>query len=471
MEKTITTLQRVPLSDLVPDGRNIFIVGIIIAKQEPRKFNDTKSGDTRRERAVWNFTLRDSPICYINVTCWGLKDEIFGINNKFHVGDVVTVLNPQITIRKLNDHGENYRPKVTSPYALTINENVESNIFNHEGNCHVYHQLLRLPTKPIAGAYTLADVHNQKQRIDGVDLVGIVRYVGKVRTINVRDGTERQVREVIILDQTSPSLRVSIWDPDLIIRAGTWKVCNTVLFITDVRCEWSDFARSVTATLTSSTVVTEDPITVETENLRKYIQENPIRVRAILDKVAQSMSNLSAIQNVMNVQQVLDKIDNIIKSPNTNREEQQFTALLYGVVTHLDLDGFSRVVSTRCPRCDTVIVNSIICTNNECPVGLGEEQDEPVTSFDLVLMLSDQTGSLPNCRLNGHTAEMVLKCTVQEFLAFSDEEKTILKWKLLMERCAVRILVTWTGFGNPIISVLGCELASPVEVANRLPHS
>lgn len=131
-----------------------------------------------------------------------------------------------------------------------------------------------------------------------------------------------------------------------------------------MRCEWSDFVRSVTATVTSSTVITEDPITIETENLRKYIQENPIRLRAILDQAAQSIPNcklknqemqqmsilfilVSAIQNVMNVQQVLDKIENIVKSPNTNLEDQQFTALLYAVVTQLDLDGLSRLVSTR----------------------------------------------------------------------------------------------------------------------------
>lgn len=66
------------------------------------------------------------------------------------------------------------------------------------------------------------------------------------------------------------------------------------------------------------------------------------------------------------------------------------------------------------PRCNTVVANSNVCTNDDCPVGSGEDQDQPVTSFDLILMLSDQTGSLPNCRLNGHTAEMILKCTVRK---------------------------------------------------------
>lgn len=56
---------------------------------------------------------------------------------------------------------------MTSPYSLIINEDAQTKISNYEENSHVYHQFLRLPTKPIAGAYTLADVHNQKQRIDG----------------------------------------------------------------------------------------------------------------------------------------------------------------------------------------------------------------------------------------------------------------------------------------------------------------
>lgn len=40
------------------------------------------------ERCVWNFTIRDSPPDYINVSYWGSPDYIENIAKHFHIGDV-----------------------------------------------------------------------------------------------------------------------------------------------------------------------------------------------------------------------------------------------------------------------------------------------------------------------------------------------------------------------------------------------
>lgn len=76
-------LKRYLLKELVPEASNAVIVGIIVAKQRPKKFS--KSGS---ERAVWNFTIRDSPYDYINATVWGACDNVFEMNDKFQIGDV-----------------------------------------------------------------------------------------------------------------------------------------------------------------------------------------------------------------------------------------------------------------------------------------------------------------------------------------------------------------------------------------------
>lgn len=75
------------------------------------------------------------------------------------------IINPIINVRNLNDHGEQYRPMVTSPYSLTLNE--KSSIIRHEGNISEYLQLLKLPTKPIAGFLPLRDIHNNGAAITG----------------------------------------------------------------------------------------------------------------------------------------------------------------------------------------------------------------------------------------------------------------------------------------------------------------
>ncbi|KAK5646523.1 hypothetical protein RI129_004987 [Pyrocoelia pectoralis] len=459
-----TGLQRVQLHALTPELTNALIVGIIIAKQEPRTFT-SKDNDTNTYRAVWNFTLRDSPLNYINVTCWGVQDVLGEFHKKFTIGDVVNVIAPQIEIRNIHVTGEQFRPMVTSPYTLTMNDVSFTRIMKHEGNWSRFSCLMNYVTKPIAGAVTIADIHNMKHRIDGVDIFGIVRSLGKVRIVTTASGF-RQVRDIMILDQTSSSLKISFWDPELIARAGTWKILHTVLFITDVRCEWSKFMAAMTANITSRSVITENPVGTETENLRKYIAK--VKPMALTNDTF-SVQDISSIQNVMNIQQVLDKANNIKSANNISFEEQQFTGLLYTVVTHLDLDGLNRLLVTKCSRCDTPLINNDTnsCSNDEC---IGFQHNETLTTFNLHLMLTDHTGSLVNCRLYGKTAETVLNCTVQQFLAMTDEEKSALKWKLLMERCAVRIHVMAFGFRGPIITILSCNLASPMEVANRLPH-
>lgn len=81
-------LRRLTLQQLNPDINNGLIIAIIIAKQRPRRFTDARSSEGR---AVWNFTLRDSPRDYINATFWGNGDLIVKLYNDFQVGDIGNV--------------------------------------------------------------------------------------------------------------------------------------------------------------------------------------------------------------------------------------------------------------------------------------------------------------------------------------------------------------------------------------------
>jgi hypothetical protein len=60
---------------------------------------------------------------------------------------------------------------------------------------------------------------------------------------------------------------------------------------------------------------------------------------------------------------------------------------------------------------------------------------------------------------------------VYEFMAMPLDMKTHLKWKLLLERCAVRILVLRSSSDrpHPLISLLSCIVADPSEAAACIP--
>lgn len=77
-------VQTVCLRNLHTRITNSLIVGVIIAKQRPRIFVKNNGNN----RAVWNFTLRDSIHDYINVTCWGSDEFVNYLSANFKVKDV-----------------------------------------------------------------------------------------------------------------------------------------------------------------------------------------------------------------------------------------------------------------------------------------------------------------------------------------------------------------------------------------------
>lgn len=51
----------------------------------------------------------------------------------------------------------------------------------------------------------------------------------------------------------------------------------------------------------------------------------------------------------------------------------------------------------------------------------------------------------------------------------TERQKELLKWKYLLERCKVKIIVMKRENSTPLISILTCELAELAEVAAMLP--
>ncbi|ENN77338.1 hypothetical protein YQE_06164, partial [Dendroctonus ponderosae] len=280
-----SALKRVELKDLDPNMSNVLIVGIIIAKQRPKVFESQRS-EPSAPRAVWNFTLRDSLQHYINVCYWGPSELIFNTNEKFSSGAVVQILNPNITIRKLDDRSEQYHPMVTSPYKLSLTE--KSAIIPHV-QTEFFLNLLNYPTKPTAVFVPIHDIHNRGGSIQFADVLGAIRGLSQIRSIHTRLNEVIQAREVEVFDHTSHCLRVTLWEPDLIERSNNWKARTTVIFLTDLRIEWSNYAHSYVAKSTGRTIVTESPRSKEAQMLLDYAQTAPIATFDIVEQLVTSM--------------------------------------------------------------------------------------------------------------------------------------------------------------------------------------
>lgn len=134
---------------------------------------------------------------------------------------LVDVLDARIDIRHMEDEGEKYRPAVTSPFNLTVSEK-KSYIIIHAGeNYGDYLKLLHYPTKSLAGCLTLADVQNNGSTFRGetVDLLVVVKCVKPPRKIHLKkDGVEKEISDLIIMDCTCSEMTVTLWEEELILR-------------------------------------------------------------------------------------------------------------------------------------------------------------------------------------------------------------------------------------------------------------
>lgn len=167
-----------------------------------------------------------------------------------------------------------------------------------------------------------------------------------------------------------------------------------------------------------------------------------------------------------------------------------FFGITYSFISKLDLDSsVSKVIRTRwcvssyfiwvlpllgslSPSCLSsrcryqVLEDTQTCTNQLC---LGRDQALSASvSFDLLVDFTDHSGTLQACSLRGSVAEQTLGCTVstalkvtsnnvevidtnssftllqtEEFTRLTDDQRTALKWRFLLERCKIYVKVLY----------------------------
>lgn len=75
------------IEQLSIDLEKVIITGLVIAKYQPREviFEQERQA---RTATVFTFTLMDSEVDFVNVSCWGSAEFITGLVNKFQVQSV-----------------------------------------------------------------------------------------------------------------------------------------------------------------------------------------------------------------------------------------------------------------------------------------------------------------------------------------------------------------------------------------------
>uniref|UniRef100_A0A1B0D4X2 MEIOB-like N-terminal domain-containing protein n=1 Tax=Phlebotomus papatasi TaxID=29031 RepID=A0A1B0D4X2_PHLPP len=443
------------LEHMREDAKDVSILGIIVGKSEPKIF-ENMDGD---ERGVLTLTIRDSPYDTINCVFWGSKEFIMTTSDNYKYGVVVNIMEAKVSSPS---ERSNYQPKTSSRFLLTINEG-KGRIYLHTGPQDNFRKLLNLPLKPLGLTLSLTDVNARGELASGdfVDLLVVVRMIRPLREIKTRHGRITHCREIVVMDKSFPGMLLTFWGKTCDDRINSWKPMETCLILYDIKSDYSSFYRAVTLNFTSRTLITENIQVSEAKELIAYAATVPP-----LEKFSFESTDLpipEEIRTVMTVQQILDRAEGHLIS-----NEEQFTALVYAVITKFDLDGFGRIVTERCSFCKRITDGD--CSDTNCVNLQFQTSQKNSLTFEILMDLTDHTGTSTNCRLMRDAAEKLIGMSPEEFLKLSPQQKTNLKWKTLLERCAVKVVVRKKSVYRPRmwIGIVECVLADHDDVAKNI---
>ncbi|XP_025940567.1 meiosis-specific with OB domain-containing protein [Apteryx rowi] len=460
-----STRDFVALSDLHPNLAHPNVIGVVIGKTDVRGFPDRKNIGS--ERYTFSFTIRDSPTYFINVNSWGREEYIRSLSESFRVGDCVTIENPLVQTKEA-EREEKFNPVTPSCYKLLISENhsVVKTCSSYEMDTKLL-SLLHLPVKDPQDYYSLGDITANGQSLNGriLNVLAAVMSVGEPKYFITPDKRKGQRCEVKLYDETEMSFPIVCWDNESIQLAQSWIPRETVIFASDVRINFDKFRNCMTATVISKTIITTNPDTAEANILFSFLKESA-QSGALHDKMeeqSKESTNLETIVDVYTVEQLK------VKALQNDGKLDPVYGIIYGYISTLDIDNdASKVIRNRCSICRCV-VNEMSNTCTFCG-DISSDSKSTFTSFDILVDLSDHTGTLSSCYLSDCVAEETLGCTVHEFLTLTEDKKTALKWHLLLERSKIYFKLTlspsWrTGLK---VNVLSCKLADPTEASQSL---
>ncbi|XP_075755938.1 meiosis-specific with OB domain-containing protein [Pelodiscus sinensis] len=465
MAYSISAQNFVALSDLHPNLARPSIIGVVIGKTDVKGFPDRKNIGS--ERYTFGFTIRDSPACFINVNSWGREEYVRSLSESFRVGDCVTIENPLVQTKELEKE-EKFNPTTPSCYKLLLSEShsVVKICYRYEVDTKLL-SLSHLPVKDPQDYYSLGDIVANGQSLDGriINVLAAVKSVGEPKYFTTSDKRKGQRCEVKLYDETEFSFAMICWDNESIQLAQSWMPRETVIFASDVRINFDKFRNCMTATVISKTIITTNPDTPESNILYNFVKESAAMgtLNDITDDQLQESINLQTIVDIYTVEQLK------VKALQNEGKLEPIYGIIYAYISTLNIDNdTSKFIRNRCSGCHYV-VNEMSDTCTFCSDSSSNAKSV-FTSFDLLVDLTDHTGTLNSCNLSDVVAEETLSCTVHEFLTLTEEQKTALKWHLLLERSKMYFKLVFspslrTGLR---VNLLSCKLADPVEASQSL---
>ncbi|ALC48614.1 hdm [Drosophila busckii] len=440
------------LVEMCPTMTSFSTVVLIISKSKSNIFLDKLSHD---QRGVITFTVRDSKQDITHCKCWGSKASVDEYQAMLQIGDVVDIVGAKVMALMPPAAGDQrYQPRGTLNCALVVNDG-HGYVVKHKPDdvqtIERLRQLAQHPHKPLSSTLRLADVRCAVPGAPAayVDLLVVLAAARPVRELKRKtpgrqDNSLLHCLELLVSDASCPEgMILSLWHADWIRRAQRWRPRQTLLHLIDVRVAHSTYQGCPVLSYTSCTLIYEQPLpqSPECQQLLAFATNMPLPSFDMPGPTnVDQLPAAHEIQVPMTVRQIYARAEGELQSSTS----EQFTAVLYAMVTKFDIDGFSSCFSKKCKYCQRLMPqNSSECSNELCLLEFslncsGARYDY---FFNINIQFSDQTGSLVETRLSGGIAEQLLGVSANAFQQLSEQRKSQLKWRFLLKYFETKLFI------------------------------
>lgn len=262
------------------------------------------------------------------------------------------------------------------------------------------------------------------------------------------------------MDSTVETMTMTIWYADYHDLMEQWKPFRTVLHLIDVGANYSDFERATALTLTSRTIIIENPTrSTRSMELLAYIQMlSEDHLKLLRQAQPTAVIDLAAITEVYTIKRILDQLD--------NSNVKEIAAVVYGVITKF---GINSAVIKCCVHCKRFFTrNRDQCENEACNTMLVPDDGPNYTErIYMAVSFADHSGTLDG-RMMDENAQQLLGHSGAELRSLPEEQIDAIFERYILQRFAIKVLVKRKAANEYFANILSIENIQSDELTAAL---
>lgn len=274
----------------------------------------------------------------------------------------------------------------------------------------------------------------------------------------------KTMRKVHLMDATVDAITMTVWHTGYHDRMDRWQPFETILHLVDVSASFSDFERTTSLTLTSRTIIIENPTnSTRSMELQVYLQ---MLSEHQLDVLKQAHSTAAideaSITEVYTVKRILDQLERDDHSGGT----KGIAALVYGVITKF---GINSAIVKCCAHCNRFLTRDRDrCANETCnAMAVTNGGPHYTDRIYMPVSFADHSGTL-NGRMMDEHAEHLLGYSGAELKLMPEEEIDSIYEQYILQRFAIKVIVKGKSSTEYFANILTIERVDSDDLAAAL---